>query len=159
MDNGTILCIAPLAWLIVGTVGAIVGHIAKGQAGKGLALGFLLGPIGLLIILAGIDDRRTLCPACRSRVPSDATKCRYCQSELTPRPRRPAGVWDRDLLAAAAPADGKAKQPDPPHARPRGKHVGKAVHCPDCNTEAMATTEMGERVYVCPRCAAVLGSP
>lgn len=42
--------------------------------------GFFLGPIGILLSLA---NRTAECSACRKRIHPQATRCPYCQAELS----------------------------------------------------------------------------
>lgn len=87
--------------IIWGFVWAVVTNVvaqSKGAGGCGwLILGFLLGPIGLIIAVvqpsrvlvpAGMTQQpqgpTRLCPHCRSHIPIDATVCRYCQRECEP---------------------------------------------------------------------------
>ena len=98
-----------LIWIVCG-LGA--GMIASSRGRGGCAwfiVGFLLGPIGLgaafLIPNDGQSpgtDRAALqagkarkCPACLSIVSNEASKCRYCASDLPPPPRR--DFWGREI--------------------------------------------------------------
>ena len=47
----------------------------------GALLGFMLGPIGLIIVFAMIADKEQ-CPACKKSVNRGATKCPWCQADL-----------------------------------------------------------------------------
>lgn len=83
-------------WLLFGVAGGIVMS-NKGRSGcGGFAMGFLLGPIGLIIALVMQADhqemdKRTLnqggmrkCPQCAELIKPEARKCRYCGSEVQP---------------------------------------------------------------------------
>jgi len=58
-------------------IGSAAAGKDKGMGGTGFILGLLLGPIGLVIVLASNGDRKA-CPSCRENVRSGALKCRFC---------------------------------------------------------------------------------
>ena len=81
-------------WFFCGIMAASVAK-SKGDRGCfGLILGFLLGPIGVIIALlsspkqAKLDERALKsgkmkrCPACAELVKVEATKCRHCGENL-----------------------------------------------------------------------------
>lgn len=81
-------------WLLFGAAGGIILS-QKGRSGcGGFALGFLLGPIGLIIALVMQKDHKELegrslsqgdmrkCPSCAELVRIEAKKCRFCGTEL-----------------------------------------------------------------------------
>jgi len=83
-----------LIWILCGIAGGIILS-NKGRSGcGGFALGFLLGPIGLVIALVMSTDHKELekrslqegemrkCPNCAELVRVEAKKCRFCGSEL-----------------------------------------------------------------------------
>ena len=91
-----ILTVLLFIWLAFGVAGGLIMS-NKGRSGcGGFALGFVLGPIGLIIALVmGADhrelERRSLqqgdmrkCPTCAELVRVGASKCRYCGSDLPP---------------------------------------------------------------------------
>ena len=78
MDNETLFTLVVI-WTICGVAGAIVGS-PKNAAGAGFLLGFLLGPIGIIVAFA-VDGRRK-CPKCATRVNAGATICPQCSSKL-----------------------------------------------------------------------------
>lgn len=69
-------------WFICGIAGYMIGG-SKGQGVLGFVLGFLLGPIGLLIAFLSAGNR-VQCPYCRKMIDPQATKCPYCQSDVAP---------------------------------------------------------------------------
>ena len=84
-------------WALFGVAGGIIMS-NKGRSGcGGFALGFLLGPIGLIIALVSSTDHREMekkalvggdvrkCPQCAELIKREAQKCRYCGSEVEPR--------------------------------------------------------------------------
>ena len=83
-----------IIWLLFGVAAGMVLS-NKGRSGcGGFALGFLLGPIGLIIALVMQPDtqemeQRTLsqgemrkCPECAELIRREARKCRFCGSEV-----------------------------------------------------------------------------
>ena len=85
-----------IIWLLFGVAGGIVMS-NKGRSGcGGFALGFLLGPIGLIIALVMQTDHREMekrtlgqggmrkCPHCAELIKAEARKCRFCGSEVPP---------------------------------------------------------------------------
>lgn len=63
-----------------GLVGAGIAT-PKGCVKAGFLFGFLLGPIGLLIVALALDGRK-LCPLCRERVNTEAAICAHCRTTL-----------------------------------------------------------------------------
>ena len=83
-----------IIWLLFGVAGGIVLS-NKGRSGcGGFALGFLLGPIGLVIALVMQTDHREMekrslqhgdtrkCPSCAEVIRVEAKKCRFCGSDV-----------------------------------------------------------------------------
>jgi len=71
-------------------IGWGLGHM-KGRPWDGLALGFLLGPLGCVIaVLLPRNGRQ--CPYCLGIIASEARKCMHCASDL---PERIPSLRDR----------------------------------------------------------------
>lgn len=77
-----------IIFAVLALVGALIGQ-HKGRTGFGAILGFLLGPIGWLIVALMPSNEQQLkkrnpgpkqkkCPECAELVMADAKVCRYC---------------------------------------------------------------------------------
>ena len=53
----------------------------KGAGTSGFIVGFLLGPLGILIAIFSKGDRKS-CPYCKEWIHKDATVCPHCQREI-----------------------------------------------------------------------------
>ncbi len=74
-------------WLLMGLITAFIAQ-SKGRSGcLFFLLGFLLGPIGIIIalIMPGSPPPRKLkkCPSCGAMIPEDALKCPRCGHDFT----------------------------------------------------------------------------
>ena len=76
-----------IIWIICAIIGAIIGG-RKGSGCAGTALGFLLGPIGVIIVLIMRGNRKT-CPHCKELIHSQATTCKHCGKDLNAPSRTP----------------------------------------------------------------------
>jgi len=87
-----------IIWVLFGIAAAMVMS-NKGRSGcGGFAMGFLLGPIGLIIALVMGADHREMektelasgnmrkCPQCAEVIRVEAKKCRFCGSDVPPLP-------------------------------------------------------------------------
>lgn len=68
---------------VLSVIGSTLIGIRLNRAAEGLALGALLGPVGLLITGVALPRRyRRRCPDCYGGIPDRATKCRHCGSAV-----------------------------------------------------------------------------
>jgi hypothetical protein len=68
-----------LLWIVCAFIGWHVGK-AKGAEGTGAMLGFVLGPIGVLMTMA--IDNRTCCPICGTRLNGHPQQCPQCSAHF-----------------------------------------------------------------------------
>jgi hypothetical protein len=68
-----------IIWIIFALIGVMIGQ-KKSKALEGFVAGLLLGPIGLIWIIATKAKYR--CPKCQGAVEKGVTKCRHCGSEI-----------------------------------------------------------------------------
>ena len=79
MEPQAVFCSWILFAFVCGFLGALIGH-AKDAVGPGFALGFFLGPLGLIAAFA--VDCRHRCPACLERLWRLARICPHCRTNL-----------------------------------------------------------------------------
>lgn len=68
-------------WLLCACIACIIGS-KKGEAFLGLFFGLLLGPLGVLIVIAS-KGNRLQCPACKEWIHKGARKCPHCATDLS----------------------------------------------------------------------------
>ena len=80
-------------WVLCAVLGGVIASSRGASVGVGVALGGLLGPIGVLItFFIGGEDKvaekrldageRKKCPRCAELVQPDAEVCRFCGHEF-----------------------------------------------------------------------------
>lgn len=87
--------------IFTAVIGGLIGHL-RGRVDEGVLLGFLLGPLGWLLVLMG-KDARPKCPLCRGALETRAVaRCKHCGGDLrlsAIRAARPAvdplEAWER----------------------------------------------------------------
>jgi hypothetical protein len=67
--------------IVMGIIGALIGHSARRQSSPGFWWSFFLGPLGWIIVLC-YSDLRPKCPECRGVIVEDASRCKNCGIEL-----------------------------------------------------------------------------
>jgi len=87
-----------ILWFLFGLAAALIAN-AKGRSGCGwFALGFFLGPFGLIVALLpsreqkeqqlalkrGVAGDYRKCPFCAEPIRREAVKCKHCGSPVTP---------------------------------------------------------------------------
>ena len=89
-----------VAFVICGVVGASLAS-EKGRGVAGFWLGFIFGPIGIVIALLLKPSTSGLrpCPFCAELIQPVALKCRFCNAELPDSFRAPAPTLAQDSEA------------------------------------------------------------
>jgi len=102
MDADSFFCFFFFSVLLFSIIGGIVGYF-RGRAAEGAAWGFLLGPVGVGIVLMR-DDARPKCSACLKPIAEGATRCPHCCADQ-PKPavaKHPPAVCGNVLAAIFA---------------------------------------------------------
>jgi len=72
----------PILWFALGAgIGGLIGR-KRGRVYSGIVWGFLLGPLGWLVLYA-LPNLGPKCPECLAPIDRAARKCRHCGSEIT----------------------------------------------------------------------------
>jgi predicted amidophosphoribosyltransferase len=97
-------------WLLCGFGSMAVADQRGGSGCAGLALGFLLGPVGLALSFAIFKGQK--CPRCQSTISAEAARCPKCQSALETASQHPGDPEDDRTRAAIAALRTGAALPD-----------------------------------------------
>jgi DNA-directed RNA polymerase subunit RPC12/RpoP len=114
-------------WIVLfGALGAAIGE-KKGIGGQGFAVGALLGPLGILIVLA-VSGNRVRCPSCRELVDPEAWICSHCQHQIGEAPNVTCSFCRKGFHVTEA-------------------ALGHAIRCPHCKklTQARKLDPPGPR--------------
>jgi len=71
-----------MLWVFCGFVCWAIASSKHDSGCVGFLIGFLLGPLGVLLVLAS-GGKVKQCPHCKERIHKDAVKCPKCQTNLT----------------------------------------------------------------------------
>jgi RNA polymerase subunit RPABC4/transcription elongation factor Spt4 len=107
MDD-TSLLLGLLLWLACALGAMAIANQRGGSNFGGFILGFLLGPIGVLLAFYVFDGKR--CPQCQQTIPAAAKRCPKCQASLEEPVR--AAVVVTSATTAPASVSGTKKCPD-----------------------------------------------
>lgn len=133
-------------WMVQAVVFAILGFkvgASRGDAGKGLVIGAILGPLGL-ILTAFVFDWRPKCPQCRSGVPDEATRCPGCGCSLVVEAVEPdKPVIDQVDLECEACGEVNSTT---------SEQVGKKLVCEYCGELNVVPGRKKSTLKACPDC-------
>ena len=101
-------------WFVCGFAAALIRQYKGGSAAAGAALGFLLGPVGVLIAI--LTKPPAVCPICRSPVDAGTATCPRCQSDLK---RTAERAQAPELIERVDPGRGERPRVEPPSEKQR----------------------------------------
>ena len=104
-------------WILCGIATGFIGAQRGGIACAWLAIGLLLGPIGLLMAFAAgpAGKAHRTCPFCAETVKREALVCRFCGRDLPPLDEVPRTAPERHPIQVAP-----SCSPAPSSHRPSG---------------------------------------
>ncbi|MCL1140605.1 hypothetical protein [Shewanella pneumatophori] len=68
-------------YLVMLVLSTVIGY-SKGNVVAGALLGYVLGPIGVLLLLFSKDRRMLPCPECASKIHRHSYFCPQCQQKV-----------------------------------------------------------------------------
>lgn len=76
-----------LASLVISIIANVnIARRKDREVGLWVVLAIVFGLLSTVILALVPSNHTRPCPACKSLIPQDATRCRYCQSEVDPIP-------------------------------------------------------------------------
>ena len=75
-----VLIVLLICWLICGFIAAAIGG-RKGEGCGAFFIGFLFGPLGIIIAICSSGNRRP-CPFCKEKIHPGSTICKHCRGAV-----------------------------------------------------------------------------
>ena len=84
-DDGlaVLILIATVFGVVWTVLGAVMGSVLRGRPGAGALLGFLFGPLGLILLFL-FQDERAKCFQCQTVIRDKAFVCHCCGADIRP---------------------------------------------------------------------------